>query len=202
MFRSLVFALVCAGAAFAESPSGIEGPEGCVPPRGPAPQEKAPETNPVIDLAAHARSVKKSAEFGVAATDPEVARVRVRVPARGTGQVPVGDVAPGDVLAFTTVSGLWSVDERSIPMVGAQGHLKEEKLHRNWGDRREVTTLPFGRLLARVGGGPWLDAGADAAVRTAVGGALELRINDNGSSLADNAGSLEVEVVVRRKGGR
>lgn len=156
------------------------------------------ESNSVIDLEAHARSVKGSAELGVTTKDPELARVRVRVPARDTGMVPVGDVAPGDVLAFTALGGLWSVDERSIPLVGAQGHLNEEKLHRNWGYRREVTTLPFGRLLARVGGGPWLDAGAGAAVRTALGGKLELRINDNAGSLADNAGALEVEVVVRR----
>lgn len=81
-------------------------------------------------------------------------------------------------------------------------HLESLELHKNWGDRREVDNLPFGRLLARVGRGPWVDAGSEKAVRFLDSGELMLRINDNDGSLADNAGAPEIEVEVHAPGDR
>lgn len=215
------------GGIAAEAPDGPAGPRGggiaaeepgnrgrgCLPPppEGPAPrpphdgpspeslEQPASRAGTTIDAAAHAKAVKRYAEFLAASAAPTGAPTRravIKVPSRSGAQAAPLTVAAGEILRFESRSGKWTVDERTIPLSGPEGHLESLALHMNWGDRREVGTLPFGRLLARVGRSPWIDAGSDKPVRILNSGELSLRINDNDGSLADNAGVLEVEVQV------
>lgn len=105
-------------------------------------------------------------------------------------------VQPGDVVQVVEGKGGWTVDRRSFALVGIAGHVTESALHKDWGHMRAIDTLPFGRLLVRVGDGPWLDAGSGALVQTFVGGALQFSINDNGGSFADNDGAIEIQVTI------
>lgn len=188
---------------------------GCVPPpphdrlsppredEGPGrPELPRAKSDQVQDADAHAIHIKGHAEylpstFSLADMDSSKPR-HATVPSRTVSDAPVAVLEPGDIVTVVQRAGQWTVDERTQPLVGVQGHIKAIELHRNWGSRREAVALPFGRLLARVGRGPWLDAGSGQALRTTEGGPLQLRINDRSDSLADNAGSLEVEIVVFR----
>lgn len=155
------------------------------------------------DPAGHQGDVAVAAEFlpgSVARTNARRDKVRVVVDARGGTQQPGLQANPGDILRVKSKGGSWTVDGRSIRRVGVEGHLRETALHTDWGHRREVGRLPFGRLLLRVGTGPWLDAGAGVPLRTRIGGPLVFQINDRADSLSDNAGSVEVEVTLERTG--
>lgn len=158
----------------------------------------------VFDPRQHARDTAAAAEFiapGMLPTGSVRAEtVIITVESLGNTQQAELRANPGDVIRVRALRGRWTVDQRTIKPVGAAGHVAETALHRDWGQRREVSTLPFGRLLLRVGAGPWLDALGGDGVRTRVGGPVALAINDNAASLADNAGSLEVEITLERRG--
>jgi hypothetical protein len=164
------------------------------------------DTTPVAthDPAGHIKDTQHAVEFlaqgDFGKGEVRTERMTLTVEARGGAVQSSWVLNPGDVIRVRPMKGKWTVDKRTFQPVGVEGHVNETGLHKDWGNRREVTRLPFGRLLLRVGGGPWVDAASGQALKTLLGGPLEFHINDNDDSLTDNEGSVDVELTVERRG--
>lgn len=157
-----------------------------------------PSTTTTFDVAGHDREIQRHARFLDGRRSPKAAQTTTTLTLSATEiareKLPV--VKTGDVIAVRAVAGRWTVDSRKIAPVGIAGHGGEHALHRDWGHMRLIQSLPFGRLLMRVGDSPWLDAGRGVPVQTFVGGPLQFAINDNPSSYGDNSGAIDLEVQI------
>jgi len=91
------------------------------------------------------------------------------------------------------LDGTWTVDYRSVPVVGPEGYSGE--WDENLGRSCTVdTSFPYARLLSQIGDGPLFSVGRGDEFEATRDGVLHLRINDGDVCLGDNAGAVRVRV--------
>jgi uncharacterized repeat protein (TIGR01451 family) len=94
----------------------------------------------------------------------------------------------------TYISGSWTVDYRNYPATGPEGCSPETDRLINPVSKISQSG-PFGALLGRVGSGAIVVIGASTGpFKADASGVLSLRINDSESAMADNQGSLVVNI--------
>lgn len=117
------------------------------------------------------------------------------------------ELRSGDTLNMRRISGSWTYWHGTVPMHDADGAARPHRYvctdHIPAAACNEmVPGAAKGALVARVGNGPPFLVGEHRQTRVDRSGALMLRINDGplAADLADNTGSIQVEVS-RRAGG-
>lgn len=109
-------------------------------------------------------------------------------------------VHKGQVIAARQQGGSWAVGG-GFPKVDGNGHVNEKNtMLRQFQQLKLLPTSPFGCLLGRVNPtDPPFALGIGNAVASPAEGRLSLRINDKDEGLADNVGSITVEIVAAGK---
>jgi hypothetical protein len=99
----------------------------------------------------------------------------------------------GNQFTVSYNSGTWTVDARNFPFVGPQGYSLaiDQQI---WQGCKVDLSVPYSRLLGKVGSGPTFSVGRGGTFTANGTGSLYLRINDWDSCLSDNAGSVSMTV--------
>lgn len=107
-------------------------------------------------------------------------------------------VTTGQQVAFAAV-GTWTVDFRSFSKVGAEGYTPAEDSRIFQGCKLDPT-LPYGKLLARVGDAPSFQViGKQGTLVADREGLVAFRIHDVDACLVDNEGKVTVTVACVNK---
>jgi hypothetical protein len=141
---------------------------------------------------------------GAALSTPWKAEATVSAPIDSTAvnwQTSNGYLHAGDVYTVYTDSpgpdgqaGTWTVDYRSFPYVGPNGYNRATDARIYQGCKVDPT-LPYGRLLGRIGEhGRVFSVGAGGTFVAHATSPLYMRINDQGRCVQDNRGYIEVEI--------
>jgi hypothetical protein len=128
------------------------------------------------------------------------ASTTVRVRAEIGWQVTALDLNAGQRFSVTYRSGDWTVDHRSFPRVGPEGYAPAVDRQIFQGCKT-LAGQPYGRLLARTGGGAPFAIARNGSFTAPAAGVLALRINDQDRCLGDNAGALDLAVGPDATGG-
>lgn len=109
-------------------------------------------------------------------------------------------VHKGQMIGIRQRGGAWAVGA-GLTMVDGNGHINEMATHlRQFTQFKMLPTAPFGCLIASINqAAPPFAIGVGKAVASPADGKLYLRINDNDQGLADNIGSITVDVLETTK---
>ncbi|MCA1674034.1 MAG: hypothetical protein LC799_18170 [Actinobacteria bacterium] len=124
-------------------------------------------------------------------------RVVVSSAAPGWQATPLS-LQPGQAFNVTYVGGSWTVDYRLFPEVGPEGYAATIDGEIYQGCKLDAS-LPYGRLLGRIGDSQFFSIGVGGTFIAATAGTLSLRIHDHDACLADNAGEITMMLALPAK---
>src|SRR4051794_21105235 len=103
----------------------------------------------------------------------------------GWQPAPISPLIAGQKYTVQWISGTWTVDFRNFPQVGPAGYTAtlDQTI---WQGCKVLSTVPYARLLGRIGGGQPFAIGAGGTFTAKTAGELPPRIKHRATCLGDH----------------
>ena len=111
----------------------------------------------------------------------------------GWQQTPV-TLKQGDQYSVSYLGGTWTVDKRSLPLVGPGGYSSEIDSRIGYPACKVDSRWPYAALLGRIGDGPAFLVGEGGTFSAERDGPLYLQINDATGCQGDNDGAVSMRI--------